>query len=229
MHGFACMLALLTPLAADEAAKGPIGVQVENFQLDDYLGTKHALNEELAGKKALVVAFLGVECPLAKLYGPRLAELAAQYGPQGVAFLGIDSNRQDSLLEMAHYARQHKIEFPLLKDPGNAVADQFGARRTPEVFVLDGQRTVRYWGRIDDQYGVGYARPTADRKDLATALDELLAGKEISQPTTQPVGCFIGRVKRTPPRGEVTYTRDIAPILHAPLRGLPSTGAGRSL
>ena len=48
---------------------------------------------------------------------------------------------------------EHKIEFPLLKDAGNVIADQFGAVRTPEVFVLDADRVVRYWGRIDDQYG----------------------------------------------------------------------------
>src|SRR5688572_29764388 len=136
MHGLALILALMaTPIVAEGPV--PLGRQMDDFQLDDYLGTQHSLNE-LAGKKAVVIAFLGVECPLAKLYGPRLAELAAEYEPQGVAFLGIDSNRQDTLLEMGHYARQHKIDFPLLKDPGNAVADQFGARRTPEVFVLDG-------------------------------------------------------------------------------------------
>jgi hypothetical protein len=100
-----------------------------------------------------------------------------------------------------------------LKDPGNAVADKLGARRTPEVFVLDDQRAVRYLGRIDDQYGVGYVRASVGRKDLAVALEELLAGKEISQPATEPVGCLIGKVKRMPPTGEVTYTRDIAPLL----------------
>ena len=123
-----------------------------------------------------------------------------------------------------------KIEFPLLKDPGNAVADQFGAQRTPEVFLLDGQRRVRYWGRIDDQYGVGYARPQALRKDLAAALDELLAGKDDQRAgDSRRSGCFIGRVKRTPPAGEVTYTRDIAPLVQQHCVGLPSRGAGGPL
>ena len=54
---------------------------------------------------------------------------------------------------MAAYARVHDIEFPLLKDLGNAVADRLGAQRTPEVFVLDQNASVRYRGRIDDQYG----------------------------------------------------------------------------
>jgi hypothetical protein len=102
----------------------------------------------------------------------------------------------------------------MLKDPGNVVADQFGAKRTPEVFVLDASRTVRYWGRIDDQFGVGYARTKSTADHLAKALDELLAGKEVSQPACEPVGCFIGRVQRAKPSGEVTFTKHVAAILH---------------
>lgn len=211
MHGLVFFLSLLTAGAAAETPN-PVGRHIENFQLDDFLGTRHSL-AELSGKRAVVVVFLGVECPLAKLYGPRLAELAAEFEPRGAAFLGIDANRQDSLVELAHYARTAKIEFPLLKDPGNQVADQFGARRTPEVFLLDEQRRVRYWGRIDDQYGVGYARASATRKDLALALKQLLAGEEIREPIKGPAGCLIGKVKRAAASGDVTYTHDIAPIL----------------
>src|SRR5262249_56552177 len=113
----------------------------------------------------------------------------------GVAFVGIDANQQDSLQKIAHFAREHRIEFPILKDRGNVVADQWGAQRTPEVFVLDATRTVRYWGRIDDQYGVGYSRPVATKNFIAAALDELLAGKEVQEPASPPVGCYIGRVQ----------------------------------
>ena len=82
---------------------------------------------ELAGKNATVIAFLGTECPLAKLYGPRLAELSEKYAAQGVAFLAIDANRQDSLAEIAAYVRTLDIKFPVLKDTGNTVADAIGA------------------------------------------------------------------------------------------------------
>ncbi len=110
----------------------------------------------------MVLAFLGTECPLAKLYAPRLVELAKEYESRGVLFVGVDSNRQDSATEIAAYARQHAIEFPILKDLNQAVADQVGATRTPEVVVLDKTRVIRYQGRIDDQYGLvnnaGYQR-----------------------------------------------------------------------
>jgi mono/diheme cytochrome c family protein len=105
------------------------------------------------------------------------------------------------------------LEFPFLKDPGNAVADQFGAARTPEVFVLDASRVVRYHGRIDDQYGITYTRTAPGQRDLAIALDELLAGKVVSQSVTKVSGCLIGRVQRQTPHGDVTYSKQVARIL----------------
>ena len=109
---------------------------------------------------------------------------------KGVAFVGIDSNQQDSLLEIGHYVRIHKVDFPILKDSAGKVADQFGATRTPEAFVLDADGNVRYHGRIDDQFGIGYQRTNEVRRDLANALDEVLAGKPVSTPATEPVGCY---------------------------------------
>src|SRR5271170_7571677 len=80
------------------------GKPVKDFSLKSHLGKEYSLHN-FADQKLLVVAFLGTECPLAKLYGPQLAELAGKYGPKGIAFIGIDSNSQDSLSEIAAYAR----------------------------------------------------------------------------------------------------------------------------
>ena len=168
---------------------------IENFTLLDYRGQAISL-ADFADSKLVVVAFLGTECPLARLYAPRLAELAERYESRGVKFLGVDSNRQDSLTEILHAARTLGISFPLLKDVGNRVADEFGAARTPEVFVLDDHRRVRYRGRIDDQYEVGIQRSAARRHDLAEALDELLSGQPVTVSTTAAPGCLIGRVPR---------------------------------
>ncbi len=62
------------------------------------------------------------------------------------------------------------------------MADKFGAVRVPEVFLLDQDRVVRYHGRVDDQFSVGTQKARPGRRDLATAIDELLAGHEVSQP-----------------------------------------------
>src|SRR5262249_46622499 len=65
----------------------------------------------------------------------------------------------------------------------------------------------------DDQYTVSVHRPQPQRRDLAVALEELLAGKAVSQPETAVSGCCIDRVRRAPPQGSITYCRHIAPIL----------------
>ena len=203
--------AVLGPISS-ACAESSVGKSVEDFTLPDYLGTKHSLSE-WGAKRAVVVVFLGTECPLAKLYANRLVDLATRYEDQSVQIVGINANSHDTLLEIGHYARVHKINFPLLKDVGNRVADQFGAERTPEAFLLDEQRVVRYHGRIDDQYGVGFTRPNVSRQDLAVAIAELLAGQEISQPTVEAVGCHIGRVNRAEPTGDITYSNQIVRLL----------------
>ncbi len=191
-----------------------VGRKIDAFTLDDYRGAARSL-ADFSDNKLLVVAFMGTECPLANLYTPRLAELAAAYESKGVAFVGINANQQDSITEVASHAQRHGVPFWVLKDPGNRVADQFGAVRTPEVFLLDEDRVVRYWGRIDDQFGIGYQKSEAGRQDLQAAIDELLAGKPVSVPRTEAPGCFIGRVHRPDPSGDVTYTKQIARILQS--------------
>jgi peroxiredoxin len=202
--------ALVQPVGFPDGP-GCIGSRIADFSLCDHRGHKHQLSD-FADRKLVVVVFLGVDCPLAKLYGPRLAEMARTYQDRGVAVLGIDANQNEPLAALARYARDHQIAFPLLCDPGNVVADLFGAKRTPEAFILDPERAIRYRGRIDDQYAVGVQRPTVGRRDLIEALEELLAGKTVSTPRTEAVGCLISRA-RPPGKGSVTYAKDVAPIL----------------
>ncbi len=209
------LLAMRSPQAWSAKTNEPrVGRQIDAFTLDDYRGAARSL-ADFAEKKLVVVAFMGTECPLANLYTPRLAELASAYESKGVAFVGINANQQDSITEVASHAQRHGVPFWVLKDPGNEVADQFGAVRTPEVFLLDQNRVVRYWGRIDDQFGIGYQKPEATRKDLEAAIDELLAGKAVSVPQTEAPGCFIGRVQRPDPSGDVTYSKQIARVLQS--------------
>lgn len=191
---------------ADEAS-------ISDFTLANHRGTEWSLSD-VADSKLVVIAFLGTECPLAKLYGPRLTELQTEYEGRGVAFVGINANTQDSLTEIAAYVARHKISFPMLKDVGNRVADLFAAERTPEVFLLDENRNIRYRGRIDDQYLVGLSRDKVRRRDLALAIDELLNQKDVSVPQTEPIGCHIGRVQKTAASGDVTYTNQISRILN---------------
>lgn len=208
----ACLTAPVATCRAADAADS-----VEKFTLPDMHGKDRAFDELTAGKKLVVVAFLGVDCPLARLYAPRLEELNTQFAKQGVAFIGVDSNQQDSLTDMTAFAQKHGVTFPLLKDRDQTVADKFGVERNPSVYVLDADRKIRYRGRIDDQYGQGassgYAKSKINRSDLGEALNELLAGKEVSQPETVSLGCLIGRKPKVAAHGEVTYTKQIAGLL----------------
>jgi peroxiredoxin/mono/diheme cytochrome c family protein len=185
-----------------------------DFTLRDYAGVTFT-SAASSRQPILVVVFLGTECPLAKLYAPRIQRLADDYRARGVVVVAIDSNVQDSLADLKLFARDHQLNFPLLKDPGATVADLFDARRTPEAFVLDSERVVRYRGRIDDQYGVGTMRPSPTRHDLRAALDELLAETAVSLPRTDPIGCFIGRTKKPDSKSPVTFSNQIARIFNA--------------
>ena len=198
--------------AADETEQSAVGRKIGGFALNDYRGKTWRISD-FAEQPVLVVAFLGTECPLAKLYAARLAALAGDFSAKGVAFLGINSNQQDSLAELAHFARTFKLDFPLLKDPGNRVADQFRAQRTPEVFVLDRDRIVRYHGRIDDQYTYGLQRPKVEHDYLHETLDALTNGRNVPITETEVVGCLIGRVLEPDADSEVTYSRQISRIL----------------
>jgi peroxiredoxin/mono/diheme cytochrome c family protein len=210
-----CVAAALAASAALAAEVNRVGMKIDDFSLKSQFGKAYSL-ADFADKDVVVVVFLGTECPLAKLYAGRLAELDKQFDDARVAIVGVDSNQQDSISEIAAYAQRNKIEFPILKDPGNAVADRFAAVRTPEVFVLDKDRVVRYWGRIDDQYGfaegVGYQRREPTRRDLVEAVGELLSGKSVSVPTTAALGCHIGRVRQSKQDSQVTYSNQVARI-----------------
>ncbi len=185
---------------------------VSNFSLPDVYGKPHEL-ADYAENQLIVVAFLGTECPLAKLYGGRLAKLAEEFESQGVKFLGVNSNRQDSLTEIAAYGRRYNIDFPLLKDTKAEVAEKFGATRTPEVFLLDSSRQIRYQGRIDDQYGVGYSRNAPEREELLEAIEALLAGRAIELVKTEAVGCLLGKPREPDADSPITYSNQISRIL----------------
>ncbi len=206
------LVALLGLAAAVRADAGPGGKKIDNFTLKDAAGKPVAL-ADFKDRKAVVVVFVGTECPLNNLYVPRLIELHKEYAGKGVQFLAVNSNVQDTPQKVAEHARKHGIPFPVLKDPANRVADQFGAKRTPEAFLLDAKGVIRYRGRIDDQYGIGFQRPKAARRDLAEALDAVLAGKPVTQPATTAPGCIIARVGRPKEGAKVTFSKHVAPIL----------------
>ncbi len=183
---------------------------VDDFCLKDYLGQEHRL-ADYQESKLVVLAFLGTECPLAKLYASRLQSLADEFS-EDLSILGVNPNVQDSPTEIAAYARRHGVHFPILKDLGNQLADRLEVVRTPEVILLDRERKICYRGRVDDQFVIGITRDAPSRDDLRIAIDELLAERTVTVAKTEPIGCLIGRVREANEDSEVTYSNQIARI-----------------
>ncbi len=170
--------------------------------------------DDLKERKGVVVVFLSFDCPVSTSYVPVLNDLAKQYDSKGIAFVGLCPCDDDDAA-VAKHAEEYKLGFPLFRDTGLKSADAFQAAYTPEAFLLDGKATLRYRGRIDNGYAARLKRNgQITRNDLHDAIDELLAGKEISQPATQPIGCNIPRpTEAKEGAAKVTYYRDVLPIL----------------
>ncbi len=178
-------------LAAALPAAGAvaIGEKLQPFKLNDATGKSVDL-AGFQGRKAVVLMFIATQCPVSNAYNDRMASLAREYGAKGVAFVGINSNRQESVEEIAGHAAQHGFGFPVLKDVGNVQADRFGAQVTPEIYVYDPGWVLRYHGRIDDDRSGANVKS----QDLRNALDAVLAGQPVPVAETKAFGCTIKRV-----------------------------------
>lgn len=208
------LLALALGIMANEPARGAdIGPAAE-ASLETTAGDVVRVVEPRQADLHVIV-FLGTECPLAKLYAPRLVAMAEDFSPAGVRFVGISSNRQDSFAKLRRYRREHAIRFPILKDVDQRVAEWCGGSRTPEALLVTSAGEVLYRGRIDDQYRPGVSRAESGERYLRRAIEQTLAGEAVAVPVTDPVGCLIGFPHRRPVRddAEVTYCRDISPLL----------------
>jgi len=183
--------ALVVAALAGSAAAAPIAVgdKLAPFTMKDAAG-KDVNLASLAGKKAVVLAFIATQCPVSNAYNERMAGFAKEYEAKGVAFVGINANKQESPAEIVGHAKTHGLSFPILKDDGNKKADEFGAQVTPETYVFDASWTLRYHGRIDDDKS-GKAIAS---QDLRNAVDALLAGKEVPVKEAKAFGCTIKRV-----------------------------------
>lgn len=199
--------------ADSELVVDKINRKIDNITLKDPAGKAHSLYD-IKDQKAIVVVFLSFECPVSTSYSPMLAELAKTYRDKQVAFVAVNSSDDGDARHIAKQAAEYKLPFPIFKDKGFRTADAFKADTVPSVFVLDRNFVLRYRGRIDNGY---YARLKKNgritRHDLQQALDEVLAGKAVSEPATEPIGCAIVRERRTRKDGAVTFYRDVLPIV----------------
>jgi peroxiredoxin len=193
------------------AAVNVLGRRIPNFVLPDAGGKEVGL-DDFADRKCLIVVFLGTSCPIGNGYLPVLNGLRKQYARQA-EIIGIYANPADDAEAVRKHAKEYRIDFPVLIDTAQTTLPMFDAKRVAEVFLLDWRRDVVYRGRIDDRFGYDYKRDAPRRDDLRQAMEEMLAGKKITVPATEPAGCVISRLK-TARAVRATYAKDVAPILN---------------
>jgi len=165
-----------------------IGDPAPAFALPDTAGRPWSPND--AG--ATVVVFTCNHCPYALAWHERIADAARDYADRGVRVLAINSNDserypRDSYEAMAHRVAAEDWPMPYLHDASQEVARSYGAKTTPDVFVLDAARRLRYRGAPDADYG----DPDQRASWLRDALDAVLSGTGLARPETKPVGCSI--------------------------------------
>ena len=187
---------------AEEIKTLAIGAKAPDFALPGVDGKAHRL-ADYAGAKVLVIVFTTNHCPTAQAYEDRLIQLTADYKDKGVAVVAISPNDpkavrldelgysdlNDSFEEMKIRAKHKEFNFPYLYDgETQKVSKAYGPVATPHVFVFDGDRRLRFVGRIDEN-----ERNPKEAKshDTRNAIEALLAGKPVPVETTRTFGCSV--------------------------------------
>jgi peroxiredoxin len=172
--------------------------RVADFTLKDVASDRPVSLYSFIGKKAIVLAFLGTDCPVGNLYVPRLIQLNRAYKSKGVIFLGLNSNAHETPEQIARFVKETGIDFPVLKDLQNKVSDTVLAERTCETLLLDGFGRIRYRGAIDDQYAQGKSKDKPQHTYLKDALDAVVANQDVKVTATRVAGCLLDRVDPKP-------------------------------
>jgi peroxiredoxin len=168
-----------------------LGAQAPQFDLPGVDGQNHTL-DSYADTDALVLVQSCNHCPYVQAWEGRLSAIASDYADRGVRVVAVNSNDADShpgdsFDEMQKRSREQGFTFDYLYDEPQAVAQALGAERTPEVFVYDRDRRLRYHGAIDDNRD----ETGVSQQYLRDALDAVLAGSDPAVAETPAVGCTV--------------------------------------
>jgi peroxiredoxin len=169
------------------------GATALDFTLPATDGKTYKLHEAFKNSRAVAVVFTCNHCPYAIAWEDRINAIARDYAAQGVRLFAINANNAsthpaDSFENMAKRASEKHFVFPYLHDESQSVARSYGAERTPELFIFDAAKTLRYHGAPDDNYEDENA---VKHRYAREALDAILAEREPALPETKPVGCSI--------------------------------------
>jgi hypothetical protein len=142
--------------------------------------------------KAVVIIFIGHDCPISNAYAPEIIRLCKEYLPKKVVFCLVYADPDLPLDEARKHAREYGFICPVIYDPQLRLARGLGAKVQPEAAVVSPAGELLYLGRIDDLYfDFSRKRPEATRHDLRNALEAVLAGKPVPVARTRAIGCYI--------------------------------------
>lgn len=173
------------------------GEKAPTFTLKDTLGKEHSLKDVLALEttKAVVVEWFNPDCPFVMKHHvshSTMKDLAKKYAEQGVVWIAINSGAaglQGAGVERNTKAiADYKIAYPVLMDMDGKVGGQYGAKRTPEMYVIAKDGTIVYHGAIDSDRG---ARTLGEINYVDDALKAHLAGETVAVQRTQAYGCTV--------------------------------------
>jgi peroxiredoxin len=168
-----------------------LGTEAPRFELPGVDGRDHSL-DDYADAHLLVLIQSCNHCPYVQAWEGRMIDLQREFDDRGVRIVAVNSNDagshpEDSFEEMRARAEREEFNFDYLYDEPQAIARGLGAERTPEVFVFDRERRLRYHGAIDDSRDEN----AVSQRYLRDAIETLLAGHEPDLTETPPVGCTV--------------------------------------
>jgi len=176
------------------AVTGVSGIQQLQFALRDVDGVEHR-QTEWAGKRAVVLYFKTVDCPLSNGYVPEMNRLRQEYGAKGIGFYAVEADTTLATADVRRHAKDFGFTFPVLIDRRQVLAHLSGAGVTPEVAVLSSTGKVLYLGRIDNRVeDFDKRRNIVTQHELRDALDAVLGGRSVPNPRTRAIGCAINYV-----------------------------------
>jgi peroxiredoxin len=178
-------------MTAPELSTLAVGDSAPNVTLPATDGRTFA-SDSFDDARALAIVFLANHCPYVSAWEERLVHTAREYEKRSVRFAAISSNDverlpKDSFEAMGRRATEQDYPFPYLYDEDGSVARAFGATRTPEVFLFDAEKILRYHGAIDSDWEESEGR----EEYLREALEALLNQQKVRVPETKPIGCVI--------------------------------------
>ena len=185
------LIGCLTILSAKELDLGSI-LPLGDIKMADISGKDISLNDA-KGKNGLLVIFSCNTCPWVIAWEDRYVELAETYKDKGVGIVAINSNETqfenvDSMEEMQAHAKEQGYNFYYTMDNGSKLASEFGATRTPHIYLFDKKDKLVYRGAIDDN---ARKPDKVENTYLADAIDNMLAGSAIDPTATKALGCAI--------------------------------------